>query len=695
MDRCKQQLVLLFLVSTVLYSYAQTVKPKLTLDEFLDYVNYQSLDFSPTGQHLLIRTFRSSWDTDSYENSLWIYDVRKEDTRLVTNSLHDGLPAVWSPSGAWVAFFLNNDSLVTGPSNSSDTVQHYMYLYSSLTRQVYSIPMGSVQPSVVVWADDDKTIYFTSMTQRSKEEEKSYTREWRHVINYRDGEPGSTIHRLDISLQGSSPSGTITAITHVPFIIAELLYVPFQRQLVISSRSKLFEDVEKFELHSIHLNNVSASLSRLTYMEGAEQSLQLSGDGKHILFRMYPISSGKIQVPQRRIYSFSLTSGHIERLGKNFGGAIEEFQAKSDGGVFIVGQLGLDVQVYTQESATSKVIRRSEWNGTYDHFTAPSGDTSGLVAFTYSSFDRPKEVYVAKSIDRLASAKAITNHNALFTRRSLPQSKAYRWINSDDGQEIEGVLHYPPDQYGSKNLSLLVWIHGGPFAASLNEMQLDWYKWALMAATEGWLVLEPNYRGSTGYGDKFLNDIISQLVSLPGQDILMGVDQLVHEGIADPKRLAVGGYSFGGFLTNWLITQTTRFNAALSGAGDIEHVSGWGTMDLPVLIKYLHGGFPWEVPEVYQYESPIYHLHKVRTPTLITTGEVDVRVNADQSYILERALRYLGVPTQLVVFRNEGHDLERSPWSGKIKIREEIKWLRKYGNQSWISVYPYPPTSMP
>ncbi|CAF4057673.1 unnamed protein product [Rotaria sordida] len=103
-------------------------------------------------------------------------------------------------------------------------------------------------------------------------------------------------------------------------------------------------------------------------------------------------------------------------------------------------------------------------------------------------------------------------------------------------------------------------------------------------------------------------------------------------------------------------------------------------MDLPMLLNYLFGGFPWEIPEIYQKKSSIYHLDRVHTATHIITGEDDVRVDADQSYILERGLNYLGIPVQLLVFPQEGHNLENNPWHGKIKVREELKWLEKYGH---------------
>ena len=143
------------------------------------------------------------------------------------------------------------------------------------------------------------------------------------------------------------------------------------------------------------------------------------------------------------------------------------------------------------------------------------------------------------------------------------------------------MLIYPPGQFEAKHLPMLTFIHGGPADADGNHFEADWYEWSALAATNGWLVFEPNYRGSTGYGDKFLQQIVPVIVSRPGKDILEGVDALVKDGIADPDRLTIGGYSYGGYMTNWLITQTTRFKAAVTGAGAVEHVGNWVTTTLP------------------------------------------------------------------------------------------------------------------
>ena len=192
------------------------------------------------------------------------------------------------------------------------------------------------------------------------------------------------------------------------------------------------------------------------------------------------------------------------------------------------------------------VDQHAGWPGTYEHLSAAK--TSPRIAFAYSSLERPMEIYLADSPDKLEQARPITAFNRLFTERDLPQGKTYRWT-STDGTKVEGMLLYPPGKFETKNLPMLTLIHGGPADADGNHFEADWYQWDRLAASAGWLVFEPNYRGSTGYGDKFILGIIPEIVSAPGKDVLSGVDALVKDGIADPRHLTVGGYSYGGYMT--------------------------------------------------------------------------------------------------------------------------------------------------
>ncbi|CAF1058405.1 unnamed protein product [Adineta steineri] len=596
------------------------------------------------------------------------------------------------------------------------------------------IVKGKDIPLAFTWPNTDLSLYLATInTQITMDNNNDMNNEeWKDVIQYRQNKiyEQSSIYRIVIDEHNYVSPTKRSLVKNVPFLVGELLFVPSQGKLLITSVSPLIESLEVFEIYSIDLRDIVSSPVRLTDDESLESALRLSKDGTHVLFLSRSLGSGrkKFNDTQARLYSMNLIDGQTTRLAQSFHGDIYDYALNSYGGLYTLGQLGTEVQIYSQESLSSDLILHSGWNGTYESITVSS--QNNLIAFIYSSTQNPMEVYITKHMDELRSAQAITNENKLFTQRSLPQSKTYQWKNEDDHQMIEGLLHYPPGKFQAKNLPLLVLIHGGPYLGSINRFLPDWYSWAPLAATEGWLVLEPNYRGSSGYGDKFLNNLryrplslpgrdilygvdhwaplaategwlvlepnyrgssgygdkfISDLryrpLSLPGRDILYGVDQLIRDGIVDPLRVSIGGYSYGSYLTNWLITQTKRFNAALSGAGVIEFTSSWGAMNLPALLTYLMGGFPWEVPHIYQSESPMYQLDRVRTPTLITTGENDSRVPKSQSYMLERGLYYRGVPVKLITFPNEGHALTNNPWHGKIKVREELKWLKKHGNQ--------------
>jgi dipeptidyl aminopeptidase/acylaminoacyl peptidase len=225
---------------------------------------------------------------------------------------------------------------------------------------------------------------------------------------------------------------------------------------------------------------------------------------------------------------------------------------------------------------------------------------------------------------------------------------------------------------------MLTLIHGGPAEADGDRFGADWYDWATLAAANGWLVFRPNYRGSAGYGDDFMLEIEPHLVSKPGRDILAGVDALVRDGYADPDHLAIAGYSYGGYMTNWLITQTTRFKAALTGAGAVEHAANWGNDDETWDDAWYLGGQPWQNPALYQSEAALFQFDKVKTPTHLVQGGADVRVSYLEGVTMERALEALGIPHTFLVFPGEGHTLAKNPWHGYIKVRDELKWLEKY-----------------
>jgi dipeptidyl aminopeptidase/acylaminoacyl peptidase len=689
-------LFLLFVASINLAFAAD--KTKLTLDEFFNWVEVDSVQISPDGHSVVIQTDRADWDQSIFRDDLWLYRDDAHALVQLTQSGHDRHPQ-WSSDGRWIAFLSsrknvgkNSDS---GDEKNEESVQ--LYLISPSGGEAFPATNGDDDVHAFAWSPDSRTLYFATRAPWSKAQTDAYKKEWKDVLQYRAAERGDTIFKIDLAdalarhaaqpgktSDDSEDSGATPgaqAVASTPLRVAELAASPDGGKLafVSNSISQREEKIDDYEIYTIDLTNPPARQKprQLTHNQAEEENIHWSKDSKNLFFLVpYGSVEGKYKDSQIRLYSVNADTGETQRWASDFGGAVLTYSPLSDGGIVAAGRLGTEVQLYSQPKASRPFSQLPGWTGTYE-LVAAAENSSGL-AFVHSSLQRPNEVYFADSIEKLATARPITAFNKAFTEKELPLGKTYHW-KGPDGSPIEGMLMYPPGKFEARNLPTFVFIHGGPDDADGNHFQADWYVWDRLAATQGWLVFEPNYRGSIGYGDKFMSDAVPHMESIPGKDILAGVDALVRDGLADPERLAIGGYSAGGYLVNWLITQTTRFKAAVTGAGAVENVSNWGNDDTTFDDTYYLGGTPWDARQNYDDEAAIFQINKVRTPTHIVVGADDVRVAADEAYLLDHALFNLGVPSQFLIFPGEGHDLDKNPWHGKIKVREELKWLQKYG----------------
>ncbi|MBV9340133.1 MAG: S9 family peptidase [Acidobacteria bacterium] len=678
-------------------------KPRLTLDDFFNSVSFTSVQVSPDGSSVVVGTDRADWDQQSFRKDLWLYRDGNGGTLIqLTQSGHDTSPK-WSPDGRWIAFLSDRKAAAeksedSGTDSKNEGVDQ-IYLVSPVGGEAFPLTRGQEEVHSFSWSPDSKTLYFATRSPWTKSQKDDYKKNWKDVVEYRTAERGDTIFALDLGTamanyemaaaklesdeeKQSDISPGAHAIAVSPLRVHEVTASPDGNKLAFgtSSINKRQEKFEDFEIYTVDLAGVPASSSpvaarRVTNNHALEQDLCWASDNRHILFT---VELGDVTGPYRdlqpHLFWVDSDTGSIERWGKAFNGSTEHYALAGDG-LLTTGRLGTEVQLYLANSPSDTHVI-SDWSGTFE--TVSAALHSPRVAFVYSALDKPTEVYLADSVAAIKQARPITSFNKFFTDRELPRGKPYRW-QADDGTTIEGMLIYPPGKFEGKHLPMFTLIHGGPDDADGNHFEADWYQWSALAATEGWLVFQPNYRGSTGYGDKFLMQIIPVIVSRPGKDILEGVDALVRDGTADPEHLTIGGYSYGGYMTNWLITQTTRWKAAVTGAGAVEHVGNWGNDDTTFDDSYFLGGPPWAAAQRYHDEAAIFQINKVRTPTHMVAGADDIRVAVLEDYLLEHALYSLGVPNALLIFPGEGHELDKNPWHGKIKVREELKWLQKYG----------------
>jgi dipeptidyl aminopeptidase/acylaminoacyl peptidase len=317
--------------------------------------------------------------------------------------------------------------------------------------------------------------------------------------------------------------------------------------------------------------------------------------------------------------------------------------------------------------------------------------TNNLICWDFSVALATKEIIalVGNQISLTSVVRAspdpnfvivIANPNSHIADWKLPTIQTVQW-EAKDGTTIEGVLELPFGFTVGEDapLPMYVHLHGGPTSSVTSALEFSMYGRGLLSS-DGWAVFSPNYRGSTGYGDTFLTDLVGRENDIEVQDILVGVDAMVERGIADPDKLAVGGWSNGGYLTNCLIASTDRFKAASSGAGVFEQTMQWSIEDTPGHVVNYAKGLPWEVPAELQRMSPLFEADNISTPTIIHVGAGDARVPAEQSRALFRALYdYLAIPTQLIIYPGTGHGLSKMSHR-----RAKIEWDRAWLNH-WIS----------
>jgi dipeptidyl aminopeptidase/acylaminoacyl peptidase len=684
------------------FSWAQTSKPAIKLDEFLNTTEIVGTSLSPDASAAVIATEAPEWKANVYRHDLWLWTARGG-LKPLTHSGTDDQPR-WSPDGKWIAFV--SDRAPAGSEDGSQDAESgkssRIWLISASGGEALPLYSEKLDMHAFAWAPDSSAIYFSATTPLTHNQEDSNKDEWKDVERWREQYRGDVLLKLDVApalaraiavppaaevpnaaKADAEPSSKLATgadtIAKVDLAISEIAPSPDGKQVafVTEPLNKRIENPAAYEIFLV--GPAGGGARQVTHNQAVESNLRWSPDGRWIHFAVNAAAGsleGKYRDVQGRLYRLDPASGKTERLGASFDGSLDQYALLPNGRELALGLKGTETQIYLIEG--EKATKLPGITGSYAGLDP--AHTADAFLVRHSTVTDPAQVYLVADPLHPDKLDKLTNFNPVFAERAQPEWEPYTW-KSDDGQSVEGMLIFPPGKKGTKHLRMFTLIHGGPADADGNRFGADWYDWATFAADNGWLVFRPNYRGSSGYGDEFMLQIEPHLVSKPGRDILAGVDALVKDGTADPDHLAIGGYSYGGYMTNWLITQTTRFKSAVTGAGAVEHAANWGNDDETWDDAWYLGGRPWENPALYQEEAALFRFDKVKTPVHLVQGGADIRVSFLEGETMERALESLGIPHTFLIFPGEGHGLGKNPWHGYIKVREELKWLEKYDKQ--------------
>ncbi len=451
-------------------------------------------------------------------------------------------------------------------------------------------------------------------------------------------------------------TGALRPLLGAPWSIGDAQWLSTGDGLVVVATDHPESDQETNRIFVVRASD--GTMRPVARPSGPFNRVHVSPDGKHVAF-----VGARGDGPSAHDLYLVSTDGGIPRnlTGASIDRPVEAYAWRSDGTLLVATTDGFRTALWTLDTL-----------GKGTRLVLPGmkvGDvalsSAGTIAFVGESATQPPELW---TWDGTTTPRRVSSFNASFERLALIKPTLLRY-RSFDGHEIEAALVAPA---GGTHLPTIVHVHGGP-TGNWSD-QLD--SWDQLLAAAGYAVFSPNIRGSTGYGYDFAVRNRGDWGGGDFKDIMAGVDYLIQRGIADPDRLGIAGWSYGGYMAEWAITQTTRFKAAVSGAGLSDLASEYGTEDHPAYDEWFYG-LPYEKPEGFRRSSPLTYVKNARTPTLILQGDNDVIDPMGQSQELYRALKRYGVTAELVVYPREGHGFREEKHLTD-RLRRIVAWFDRY-----------------
>ncbi|MEK6333802.1 MAG: S9 family peptidase [Acidobacteriota bacterium] len=414
---------------------------------------------------------------------------------------------------------------------------------------------------------------------------------------------------------------------------------------------------------------------KLVSAAGSSDTARWSPDGKWIAYTGNPdVDAG---VSTTYLYLVPATGGAPKQLTTKFDLSVGTPVWARDGKTIYFSTNVLEaIEVFAADVGSGAVKQLSRRGGSTG-ITEFSRDGK-MILGTSSVGQRPTELYISNP--DFSSFKALTNHNSWLQAYSLADTEIVKW-KSKDGTEVEGLLTKPVGYEAGKKVPLLLNPHGGPTGASLNTFNGT----AQVLAANGFAVLQPNFRGSTGKGLAFAQANKNTWGKGDYEDCMSGVDAMIASGVADPERLGAFGWSYGGYMTFWILTQTDRFKAVSPGAAISNIYSMYSQNDIQRYLRWFYSDkSPWEATDLYWDRSPMKYIKNVKTPTMIMHGQVDTRVPIAQAQEFYMALKEMKVPVEFVVYPRENHGFTE-PRHQMDRVRRYVKFFAKYLNAPLVT----------
>ena len=638
-------------------------KRAMTAEDVVSLKAVSNPQISPDGRQVVFVMSEADLKANESFSHLWMVAAAGGEPHRFTWSLKNESAPQWSPDGKWIAFVSNREGKRAADGEGAAKSQVWIIPAAGGEAQQLTDVKGGVSAAGFggggySWSPDSARIAFITPEPASDEEQKRM-KEKRDMIVVDKDIKMSQLWVIDIA------SRQANQITHDRLDASDPQWSPDGKQIAYVARpSPKADDGVLGDIMAISASGGTAVM--LTKNEGPDTSPRWSPDGRFIAYLSgrRPQSGG-----QNDVMVMPSTGGQPRNLTEDFD-RNEANPVWSPDGKMIYFQAGLGTNTHMfSVPAGGGPVKPLISGERVIGAGRPSKDGKILV-FTLSDPLRPADVWIAAADG--TKAKALTKMNPQVDDFKLGTTAVIRWKNGDGG-EIEGLLVKPVDYQPGTICPMIVEPHGGPAGVQSTRFNGMWQ----VMAGRGYAVFAPNFRGSDGYGKKHIEANVGKWGVVDFQDIMTGVDDVIAQGIADPDRLGVEGWSYGGYMSNFINTHSNRFKAAVPGAGMSNMVSFFGTTDIQRFTVYYMTGRPWEAVEIYQRSSPIANVAKAKAPTLILHGEADRRVPIEQGEQMYMALKNDGVETEMVRYPREPHGFQE-PNHQIDRIQRTVDWFDRF-----------------
>ena len=628
----------------------------MNLVDFMNIPTVNGPQLSPDGRQVVFTKSEPNWKANRRISHIWRIGADGSGILQLTSGTDGEDNPRWSPDGKTIAF-------VTKRGDAEAVNQ--IYLLATAGGEARQLTTHPTAVAGLQWSPDGTTLYFRAANAKS-EQQKAKEKLRDDVFLYDENFEQSHIWAVNVATRAEK------RVTGGDFSILNFrLSKDGTRMVYHRAPSPLLGDSDQGEVWIA--DSTGANPKQLTKNSVGENGAALSPDGLKVLFTSQANQKFEIYY-NAKLFVQPVSGGEARVLTPDLPYEIEAASWSEDGkSICFLANMGVHSELFeiSAEGGKPKQLTEGKHN-----LTAWSATAGGHV-FVAQDMASSGEVWILPA-GSSAPQKITSIHATLAVDFKMPRQEKVEW-KGKDGVAVEGLLHLPADYREGTRYPLVVQTHGGPQASDKYGLGGGQNYIPVLTAL-GYVVLQPNYRGSTGYGDAFLRDMVGHYFQNAHLDVMTGVDYLIQRGIADPDHMIKMGWSGGGHMTNKLITFTSRFKAASSGAGAANWISMYAQSDTRTFRTPWFGGTPWQKDapiSVYWDNSPLKDVNKVTTPTIFLVGQNDPRVPEPQSIEMYRALKSLGVPTHLYVAPREPHGWEELRHV-LFKMNAELAWFEEH-----------------